>query len=264
MQSLDDAYANGPYIPDAAGFEERWAARAQAFRKTWQQMGLAELDISYGPSARQVYDFFSPIGPSKNVMIFVHGGYWMKFDKSIWSHLAKGALDKGWHVALPSYDLCTSVKIGDITRQITQAVIKVGLRTTGKIALTGHSAGGHLVARVVVGKLLPSKIYRRINRVIPISPIGDLRPLRHTQMNKAFRLSEADAIAESPMLMEKPACPITIWVGADERPAFVNQARWLANAWRAEVVTEVSRHHFDVIESLENSKSKLIEELLSF
>ena len=76
---------------------------------------------------------------------------------------------------MPSYDLCPDVRISDISQQIAKAVTETAKRTTGKIALAGHSAGGHLVARMAVGDLLPAEIMDRISRVMPISPVGDLR-----------------------------------------------------------------------------------------
>ena len=262
MQGLDDDYANGPYIRNADEFVLHWAAAAQKFRVRLFAEGRAKLNISYGPSSRQVFDYFSPKSPSPNLLIFVHGGYWMKFDKSYWSHLAKGALDKGWQVALPSYDLCPAVRISQITRQIASAVNKIAKRSTGKIVLVGHSAGGHLVARMPVSEFLAPEVYDRISHIMPISPVRDLRPLRRTKMNEAFLMSEADAIAESPTLMEKPECDVSVWVGADERPVFLDQARWLAEAWSAPLTIDPAKHHFNVIEGLEDMGSKMLKQLL--
>jgi hypothetical protein len=50
-------------------------------------------------------------------------------------------------------------------------------------------------------------------------------------------------------------------VGADERPAFLDQARWLAEAWGVELTFETGRHHFDVIEGLEHADSPMMRAL---
>ncbi|MDA9990797.1 alpha/beta hydrolase [Paracoccaceae bacterium] len=262
MKSLDDEYANAAYIPGANIFVSRWQIAAADFRITLSQVGRAELDVAYGDTDRQRFDLFAPLRVSKGVMIFVHGGYWLKFDKSYWSHLAQGGVEKGWHVALPSYDLCPNVRIHQITDQIAQAVKVIGASVAGPITLVGHSAGGHLVARMAVGELLPKVVHARIAKVMPISPVADLRPMRQTKMNEDLRLSEADAIAESPALMDRPSCSVNVWVGAEERPAFINQAKWLSAAWEIPLTLEPTKHHFDVIESLSDPSSDMITQLL--
>ena len=94
---LDDAYANAAHIEGAETYPPRWEEEASAFR---ENLGArAQQGVKYGPSARQTFDFFQPEGVARGTMIFVHGGYWKAFDASVWSHLAAGALARGWAVA---------------------------------------------------------------------------------------------------------------------------------------------------------------------
>ena len=261
MADLDDAYANGPYIPGADDYPPRWAAEAEAFRT---KLGdRAQLGIPYGPSERQAYDLFQPETLPKGVMIFVHGGYWLKFDRSYWSHLAAGALAHGWACVMPSYDLCPDVRISDITRQISECVSAVAGDIALPVSLAGHSAGGHLVARLLAPGMLADDLIARVAHVVPISPVADLRPLLRTSMNDDFRMDEAAAAAESPVLQPRPDVPVTVWVGADERPSFLDQARWLAEAWQAEHVEVPGKHHFDVIDALADPESDLVMKLTS-
>ena len=259
---LDDPYANVPYIPGGTEYPARWSEQAEAFRDALVAQGRAELDISYGPSERQAFDLFHPEGAAKGLCVFVHGGYWIRFHRSFWSHLAAGALARGWAVAMPSYDLCPEVRIADITAQIARAVTAAAGRVDGPIALAGHSAGGHLVARMAVPRVLPNDVAARLRHVMPISPVSDLRPLLETSMNADFRLDMAAAEAESPALMPAPSVPVTIWVGGDERPVFLDQARWLAEGWGAAHYVAEGRHHFDIIEALADPESAMMEQLL--
>lgn len=247
---LDDAFANMAHIPDGAAYPERWAAQAAAFRDGAQ----AVLDQPYGSGAREVFDLFLPLGAAKGVVIFVHGGYWLRFDKSYWSHLAAGPLAQSWAVAMPSYDLCPTVRIGQITDQIGQAIRVIGDRVPGPIRLAGHSAGGQLVAMHADAD--------RVAYCLPISPVADLAPLMRTSMNADLRIDKAEAQAQSPVHLPPPNTPVTAWVGADERPVFVEQARALADAWQSGLVIDPGKHHFDVIDGLAQSDSPITRCLL--
>jgi len=260
---LDDAYDNLGHIPGALDFPPRWDQAAAAFREAARTAGRAQLDIRYGATARQSYDVFTPSGPSSGLAIFVHGGYWRRFDKSVFSHLAEGALARGWTMAVPSYDLCPDVRISEITRQIAAMVGHVAEQVPGPIALAGHSAGGHLVARLLTPGLLEDGVVARLHRVTPISPVADLRPLLHTAMNADFRLSPREAEAESPVLMRNRIDrPVHVWVGADERPAFLDQARWLAEAWDCPLRIMPGTHHLDVIDALTDPDSEMVSDML--
>lgn len=254
---LDDAYTNGAYIENAADYPPRWAASAEDFRNSLHER--ARLDMPYGDGERQKFDLFLPEDTPKGLLIFVHGGYWLAFDKSTWSHLARGALAHGWAVAMPSYDLCPEVRIADITRQIAAAVTCIAAEVAGPIALAGHSAGGHLVARMLDKALLPEAVGARIQTVIPISPLSDLRPLLRTTMNQKFKMDSAAAIAESPVdMQDRYPAAVTVWVGGEERPAFLDQAVWLVEAWEADHVIAFGKHHFNVIEPLADPDSDLV------
>ncbi len=254
---MDDAYANGAYIEGAEAYPDRWATAAEAFRGSVR----ANLRVPYGDGAREAFDLFHPEGTPRGVVVFVHGGYWLKFDRALWSHLAAGPIAQGWAVAMPSYDLCPDVRIADITRQIAAAVDEIAQCVQGPIVLAGHSAGGHLVSRMGCADV-ELGCRDRIKRIIPISPVADLRPLLQTSMNAKFQLDWDEVQAESPISYDAPEAEVTIWVGADERPAFLNQALALGHAWSAPVMEDTGKHHFDIIEGLEDGNSMMCMSLL--
>ena len=259
----DDAYANAAYIPNADDFITRWQSDASAFRSDMLEQQRAELDTAYGQSKRQTYDVFHPEGEAKGTLVFVHGGYWRRFDKSYWSHFSHGALTQGWRVVMPSYDLCPRVSIAQITQQMRSFVTQIAEKYAGAIALTGHSAGGHLVARLGVPGVLSDDLVSRITHIVPISAVADLRTLVFTEMNNDFRLTDEAAKAESPALMPKPSCPVTVWVGGDERQVFLEQAMILAENWGVKMIVRQGEHHFDVIDGLKDPDSILVRLLTS-
>lgn len=257
----DEAYKNADYIPGGAAYPERWAKQAEAFRRTFGSR--AELGIRYGEGERQWFDLFQPLGTPAGLMSFVHGGYWLRFSPRDFSHLAAGALARGWAVAMPAYTLAPAARISDITRDVAAAIAAAGSRVDGPVALAGHSAGGHLVARMACEGTLANSVADRLSVVVPISPLSDLTPLIDTTMNADLRIDAAEAMDESPAFMLNiPDLPVHVWVGGDERPAFLDQARWLAEAWDCDMTVEPGRHHFDVIEGLERPDSPLSEVLL--
>ncbi len=260
---LDDAYANAAYIPGGEAFPGMWLEAARSFAFVQGAADRFRPGLPYGTSGRARFDLVLPEGRPQGLVVFVHGGYWLNFDRSYWTHLAAGAQARGWAVVLPSYDLCPAVRIAEITDQITSAVQVSAAMVDGPIVLSGHSAGGHLVARMLEPGRLDPEVAARLQKVVPISPVADLRPLLKTSMAADLRLDAAEAEAESPVLMrDRLDVPVTVWVGGDERPAFLDQARWLSEAWDCGCVIAEGRHHFDVIESLEVADSDLVDVLI--
>ncbi len=257
----DDAYRNAAYIPGGADYPPRWAGKAAGFRAA---QGLrAEPGIAYGRGERQWSDLFLPEGAPKGLVVFIHGGYWHLFSPRDFSHLAAGALSLGWAVAMPAYTLAPAARIGAITREISAAVTALAARIGGPILIAGHSAGGHLAARMACEGTLPDEVAARVAVILPISPLGDLGPLRLTAMNATLRIDAAEAMEESPaFLLNREDQPVHVWVGGAERPAFLDQARWLSDAWGVPLTVEPDRHHFDVIEGLEEADSPLMRALM--
>lgn len=253
----EEAFVNGDRIAGGAGFPALWAARAAAFRET----ALVELDIPYGGTERQAFDLFHPAAAPRGLAVFVHGGYWLGSDKSSWSDLAEGALARGWTVAMPGYRLAPQVRVSQIARDVAQAIAAAAARVPGPIRLAGHSAGGHLVTRMVTtSSPLSEAVADRVERVVSISGLHDLRPLRLNAMNDTLRLDAAEAVAESPALgRPRGGVEVTAWVGARERPEFLRQAALLAEAWDIPLVADPGRHHFDVIDGLKDPDHPLCQ-----
>lgn len=254
-------YDNADFIPDGPGYFTRWEAAAAAFRAGHPE---ARLGLPYGAHARERFDLFLPGTAPSGLVVVVHGGFWRMGDRSMWSHLAAGPLTRGWACALPSYPLCPEVRIGEITRSIARALPAMAAEVGGPILLAGHSAGGHLVLRMVCPDMgLPLHVAQRIAGVLSISPLSDLAPLIEMPMNADLRIDAAEAATESPVHHPAPGLPVEVLVGAAERPAFIDQALWMGDAWpAAEVTLAPRRHHFNVIEALEDSDSSLLRRWL--
>ncbi|GLS88755.1 esterase [Cypionkella aquatica] len=251
-------YQNGAFIAGSETLPALWAAKAAQFR---EHLGpRARLDLPYGPAPRNRFDLFLPESPPKGLMIFIHGGYWISTDKSLWSHLAAGALARGWACALPGYTLAPEARIAQITSEVESAILAACAEVAGPLVITGHSAGGHLSARMGNPDRSPA-LQSRLSRIVPISPLAELEPLAETDMQTKLRLDAAEIATESPA-RHGLTTPAHIWVGGSERPAFLWQARTLSENWNCAWTVDPGTHHFSVIDALESPHSALINTCL--
>ena len=154
-------------------------------------------------------------------------------------------------------------RLPEITKQIARAVTVAAAHVDGPIRLTGHSAGGHLVTQLICqdGPLDPDTA-DRVERMVSISGLHDLRPLQLNSMNEKLGLTRDTALSESAALRTPlHHVKVTAWVGAKERPEFLRQSALLAENWGADLVADPTRHHFDVIEGLSDPHHPLTNTL---
>jgi acetyl esterase/lipase len=270
ISDWDDAYANSANIAGGDRWPDAWVEPARRFRERLATSGRARLDIPYGSQPRNRVDLFFPDGQPKGLVVFVHGGYWMALDKSFWSHLAEGAVASGYAVAMPSYTLCPQARVSQITQEIGAAIRCVAEMVAGPLLLTGHSAGGHLVTRMISATSpLPENVRARIRHTVSISGVHDLRPMMKTAMNADLCIDDAEALSESPaLLFPMRGARVTCWVGAGERSEFIRQNALLANVWtglgaETAIVEEPDRHHFNVVDGLMDPAHALTRTLLT-
>lgn len=270
ISDWDDAYANGPNIPGGDRWPALWIAPAKAFRERLESEERARLDIAYGERPRNRLDLFLPEGTPKGLVVFIHGGYWVRLDKSFWSHLAAGPLAHGHAVAMPGYTLCPDISIGGIGAEVGKAIELAAGLIEGPIRLAGHSAGGHLASRMLcVDSPLSAATLGRVVSTVSISGLHDLRPMMNLALNADLRLDEAQALAQSPALLRPVAgARICCWVGGGERAEFLRQNALLANVWTGlgaatSAFEEPDRHHFNVIDGLADPDHALTRTLLT-
>ena len=267
MIDWDDAFANMAHVPGSDGLPAFWAERALAYRAATPNITQ---DIAYGDHPREKFDLVMPQGIPKGLAVFVHGGYWMRLDKSYWTDLAEGVRSNGWAVCLPSYTLAPEARISQMTAQIAAAIDAAADRIAGPIRISGHSAGGHLVSRMICKDTQLSKTtLDRLELCLSISGIHDLRPLLKTAMNETLRLDMEEASHESAVLHRPVKGPrFHAWTGGSERPEFIRQAKLLDNIWssldaQSTCTIDHDHHHFSVIEGLKSPDAAVTQALTS-
>ncbi|WP_107037263.1 alpha/beta hydrolase [Brumimicrobium mesophilum] len=86
------------------------------------------------------------------VLIFVHGGNWNSGKKESYGFFGRNFARKDVVTVIPGYNLSPDVNYNTMTKQIAEAItwVQANIEEYGgdgsQIYLTGHSAGGHLIA----------------------------------------------------------------------------------------------------------------------
>jgi len=250
---LEKEYNNRAAVPEHPAIIARWAAESKAHRNI-----NPPRVIEYGPGERNTLDLFEA-GPGPAVM-FIHGGYWQALDKSFFSSMAKGLNVLGVTVAVPSYDLCPNVAIGDITRQVRKACIAVHERLNAPIIASGHSAGGHLAACILATEDYVPAAYS-------ISGLFELSPLIETSLNEKLQLTPEHAAAYSPITWDAPkGKSLDAIVGGNESSEYLRQSAAIVAAWGERGATTryeeaEGANHFTVIDPLTDPASAMCERL---
>lgn len=274
---LEDQYNNRARVPDHAQVLQRWAAASALAR----ERTTAYLDVAYGPGAGEKLDIFpAPAGATGGagagapVLMFIHGGYWRSLDKSDHSFVAPAFNAAGAMVVVPNYALCPAVTIEHIVLQMANALVWLWHHAAqyggdpARIALAGHSAGGHLATMLLTcrWKQLAEELPPQpVTGALSISGLYDLEPLRHTPFLQGdLQLKPASVARLSPAFFPRPkGAKLYATVGLDESEEFRRQNSLIRDVWGPTAVpvceTVPSTNHFTVLNALADPSSRLHE-----
>jgi len=270
---LDAQYNNRARVVDSMPLLAAWA---EASRRARDGSPHKVLDVAYGDGPSETLDIFPAAVPGAPVLVFVHGGYWRSLDKSDFSFVAPSFVADGATVVVPNYALCPAVTVEDIALQMVKAVAWTWRHAAQyganpqRLALAGHSAGGHLAA------MLLSCRWRQVDEDLPMQPLAgalaisglyDLEPLRHTPfLQSDLRLTPSQVARCSPAFFPRPKVGATsgklyATVGADESDEFLRHNQLIRDQWGPTAVpvceTVPGRNHFTIMESLANPQGRL-------
>jgi arylformamidase len=234
-----------------------------------------ELGTPYGPTLSETLDVF-PGAAGGPIVVFVHGGSWMALTSAEHSHLAPGLVAHGATVIIPTYALCPAVTIDEIVRQVRAAIAwsyRNGERygaDPARIAVVGHSAGGHLATRLLdtdwEGEYgIPSTV---ISGACAISAIFDLRPIPFTSDQMVLGLTAEQVLRNSPILnLPVSAPPLLITYGTRQPREYHRQSVDFFRAWTAAGLAATcwerkGVNHFDELDALSEPDSELTGRVL--
>ena len=248
---------------------QHFTAQAERARSTL----CNTLKVPYGPTVDETLDIFQADAPNAPVFVFIHGGYWRSLSSSDFHGVALGLHALGITTVVVNYALCPVVSIDEITRQCRSAIAWV-LRNIDqhggdpkRVAIGGHSAGGHLTAMCLQTEWardygLPQD---PLAGAIAFSGLFDLEPLRYSYLQPMIQLDDGIVRRNSPAFLVRP-CKTPLWItwGGLESAEFARQSQIYHEAWQAAGNTSTLQdhagtNHFTVIHGLEDSQSPVCQ-----
>lgn len=269
---IDAEYNPSANLTDHDAPMNHYLAQAQKARSTLH----CELDVPYGPTRAETLDIFLADKPDAPVFIFVHGGYWRSLSSKEFSGVALGMHPQGVTTVVVNYALAPFVSIDEITRQVRASVawvLKNIWRYGGdasRVAIAGHSAGGHLAAMSLLTHweaeyALPQDPFCA---AILVSGLYDLAPLRYSYLQPMIQLDDGIIRRQSPVLHTRPSkTPIWVTWGDQESSEFARQSCMFHDGWtdceNTSTLSPVANaDHFSAIHGFENPHSPMTQWLV--
>jgi len=266
--ALDAAYDN----PRAVGLPVLQRMMADWISRGKDIASASHLtEIRYGEAERNRIDIFEASRSSgfqgRATITFIHGGYWRSQDKETYRFLAKGALERGLNFANIEYTLAPQQTVGGIVQEIRDAIsclnshLHHAIPDHALLHMSGHSAGGHLVAMTLNE--------RGVSSGTSISGIFDLEPIRLSYLNEELRLTPEDVARYSPQHhIPTSSPPLIITYGEEELPELCRQSEDFHVAWDArkldsKLVRLPQHNHFSILEELADPEGMILKEITS-
>jgi len=229
--ALDRQYNNQLRVPGFADYVAGWQKESARVRVALP----GERDVAFGPSADEVLDIYLPAGSGRPapVQVFYHGGYWRAFKASDFAFVAERLVEAGAIAVVVNYALVPSVRVGELVRQCRAALawVHANIARFGgdpeRIYLSGHSAGGHLVAAMAAMEPHAGEPDTRnlLQGGVAISGLYDLEPIRLCYLQETLQLTPAEVEACSPARrLPTTSKPLVLAYGGDESEEFARHA----------------------------------------
>ena len=272
---LEKGYNVRLLVDDFDALIEKWSKWSEDFRANID----SSLNCQYSSGEKDKLDIFRCGKPNAPLFIFIHGGYWQRGDKSIYSFVAESFVSSGIDVALIGYQLCPGTSMTNIVDKIREAIVWIWNNASDysisrhRINVSGHSAGGHITGMVLatdwstISNNLPKDI---VKTGIPISGLYQLDPIRETTIADALGLNDEESLALSPHFYQpQTEAPILVTLGGGETPEFHWQTNKFLERWKnfkapLDYFAEPDVDHFGVVERLANSESQIFIKVKNF
>ncbi|MHA7879870.1 MAG: alpha/beta hydrolase [Saccharospirillum sp.] len=235
-------------------------------------------DLRYGPTLMEYLDYYPASVSDAPLHVFFHGGYWRSLSARHFGYVARALVEKDINVAVINYELCPKVTIGEIVRQCRASLAWLQTHADDlkfnpeAMTLSGHSAGGHLVAMMLATPWqadygLPGDI---IKGVCAISGLYDLSPFPYSWLQPKLQLTGRDVRQYSPVFNPVEVnAPVILAAGGQESDEFHAQQaeyrRCLAKQYPTQTVQSLrieGADHFSILDGFYSGEGPLFEAVL--
>lgn len=259
---LDAAYDQRAYAPLGDQITARFISDSAETRR---RLGNPERH-SYGPTDIETLDIFRAPAANAPIMVFVHGGAWLRNQASDFHYIAENFVRSGAHFVALDFAAVDHVNgdLGAMADQVRRAIVWVHRNAPSlggdpnRIFVSGQSSGAHLAgvalitdwardyaapADILKGGVLQSGMY-------------EMKPVRLSSRGSYIKFDDAmeDAMSSQRHIANLRA-PIVVTYGTNETPEFQRQNREFAAAVKAagKAVTLIvlpNHNHYEVQQTM--------------
>ncbi|MEH2471720.1 arylformamidase [Nitrobacteraceae bacterium AZCC 2161] len=274
QKELDDAYDQPKFAPNIVQVMKRYASNSAAMRARLGEPRRA----SYGTTAIEKLEIYSPKQSSTPIHIHIHGGAWRQRPATEYAFPAEMLMHAGAHYVVPDFISVDESK-GDLMPMIEHVRRSIAWTVRNahsfggdpsRVYLSGFSSGSHLagVALLTDWKKdfdLPDDI---IKGAVLSSGLYDLKAVRLSARSKYVNISdEVEEALSTQRHLAKIRTPLVLAHGTYETPEFQRQTRDFATALQAankpvKYFINENYNHFEMMETFASPYALLGREVL--
>jgi arylformamidase len=251
-------------VPGFETYLEKWEILSRLAEKKLP----VTRDIPYGNLPRECLDVFPSGFAGSKTLLFIHGGYWQRFDKSMFHFIAGAFAKYGVTTVLMNYPLAPAATMDRIVASCQKAVHWLQDNCTrlngdpDQLFIAGHSAGAHL-ATMIWAMEKPGSHQPAVKGICAISGLFNLIPVQLSSINDAVQMDAAMAVKNSPVFLAPPySGNLLLAVGEAETTEFKDQSTELYSNWKnkirsIEMLHLPGLHHLSVVDSIHDLNALL-------
>jgi arylformamidase len=244
QKALDEQYEQRTFVPHADEIIKRYATKSDEVRS---RLGEPRTE-KYGATPVETLDIY---GAGKKAFVFVHGGAWKRQTSREQAFPAEAIIAAGAAYVALNFAKLPAVTLPEMARQVRRGVEWVQQHLSQEVVLCGHSSGGHLAACALTR-------LNFIKSALVVSGVYDLLPVRLSARNDYVRIDERLEHEYSPIRhADRIRCPVTVAWGEKEGAEFLRQSKEFAAKLDAPTLIGKGMNHFEMIETMADSRSPL-------